>query len=372
MKYVRDIKKKINDNIIFYRGFVPLTSVIFTVGYLLLLYPESASRSVRSAISLCLDTVIPSLFPFLIVSTLVGEIGVFDALSEKADKLSRSIFGLSGNALPIILMSLIGGYPVGAILICNATEKGKLTQNEARRLMLFCVNPGPSFVISIVGSSLFNSTRIGIFIFISISLSSLLTGVLLRFTMKNTDVYFYCSERKRDSITDTDFSAAVNKAVSGMINICVWIVIFNCLKSLSEIIITNEFLLMFLEMTTEITSAAVFVSSRFSIPVMSAIISFGGFCVHFQILTYLRKIKIRYSLFLTVRMLVSFISALITACLIGLFPDYCSVFSLGSKPTTTESVQSFPVTAFLMLMCGLYIIGDNYILKTKRKNRSRI
>ena len=122
MKSQKTIKCLIRDNSHFYFVYIPLSILIFLIIMLLLCYPKVGSQGVSTGISICINTLLPSVFPFMFFSTLVMNLKMFDGLFVKLSYLSKVIFDLPGDAMPIIIMSVIGGYPVGAFLIKDAFE----------------------------------------------------------------------------------------------------------------------------------------------------------------------------------------------------------------------------------------------------------
>lgn len=362
-----NILKKFRTNKMFFLVFLPATVFFFAVGFMLLAYPQAAGDGVKEGIAVCLDTVIPSLFPFLLVTSVSYDVGIFDFLSRKADKITSFLFALPGAAFPIILMSLLGGFPVGAILSEKAFEKGQLSGVQAKRLLMFCVNPGPAFAVSAVGYSILGSKEAGLIIYLSIAVSSVLTGVLVRFF--DSDDRLVLPEKRETRKADLPhiLSDSVTNCVRNMLNICVWVVIFSCLGKLAEILPLSEGALVFFKMTSEVTNGVITASKYFMLPVITAVISFAGFCVHFQLMPYLVKLKLKYKYFLSVRILSAALSCCLSFLFLKLFPQYCDVVSLGTKPVSAKFEGSFPVCVWLMLMCGLFIIGDNYVLKRKSK-----
>ena len=53
---------------------------VLAVGGLLLLRPQEAAQAVREGLALCAGTVIPSLFPFFVVVSLLLQLGLAEAL----------------------------------------------------------------------------------------------------------------------------------------------------------------------------------------------------------------------------------------------------------------------------------------------------
>ena len=360
--------KNYKQNKLFLTFILPITLIIFTLFSLLLLYPAIAADGIKKGLSVCLETIIPSLFPFILLTNLAYDAGIFDIFSKKADRITGFLFSLNGAALPIIIMSFIGGYPIGAAMIEKSFERGELSSSQAKRMLMFCVNPGPAFTVSAIGASLLNSAKSGVIIYASVSFSSLLVGVLSRFLINDEEPFnsYKKNEAAYESISAV--TSAINLSIKAMANICVWVIVFSCIGELVENLTDNETLLMYFRMFSEVTGGVVTAGKNFSLPVISAVVSFAGFCVHLQVAPCIIKLHMKYKFFLAIRILCAALSSAVTYTLLKLFPVYITTVSLGVKPQSASLKVPFPVCAWLLIMCGLFIVGDNYIVRKKQFN----
>ena len=154
--------------------------LLFFFTLLLLRNAPLASASVRSGISLCLETLIPSLFPFMVLSEALRALpaaeGFFSRLAAPLTRL-LAVSPVGGAAL---LQGLFFGAPVGAMALLHALESGRISRAECERLLGAATVPSPAFLIGAVGTSLLGSTRTGVLILLSVLLSSLLSLLLSR------------------------------------------------------------------------------------------------------------------------------------------------------------------------------------------------
>ena len=119
---------------------------------LLLLRPAPAMEAVREALRLCSETIVPSLFPFLVFSALLTALLPTAALDRALSPLMRPIFRLSGDCGAVLALGFAGGYPVGVRTTAALYRQGTLRRSEAQRLLAFCNNSGPGFLLGVVGS----------------------------------------------------------------------------------------------------------------------------------------------------------------------------------------------------------------------------
>ena len=142
------------------RDRLPLLAVLCCFSALLLL-PEVSAQAARDAMLLCAQTLIPSLFPFFVLSSLLIACGASELLSALLSPLMRPLFGLSGTGAAALALGLCGGYPVGARTAAELVENGALSQEEGERLLAFCNNAGPGFLLGVCGAGVFSSSRAG-------------------------------------------------------------------------------------------------------------------------------------------------------------------------------------------------------------------
>ncbi len=157
-----------------------LISILFVLFALfLVLFSNSNLTACKDGLLLWANSVIPSLFPFLVAAQLLGYTNVVDFLSMRLNFLMKPLFNVPGSGAFPFIMGLISGYPVGAKIVSDLYVRGEVTKGEAERLLCFTNNSGPLFIISTVGSSLYGSTTIGAILLFTHILASLAVGIIL-------------------------------------------------------------------------------------------------------------------------------------------------------------------------------------------------
>lgn len=138
-----------------------------------------------AGLALCGRSVIPALFPFMAASTMLVSMGFGEWASPRLAGL-MSLYRLPGPAGAALLLGLVGGYPIGARTAAELHKKGLLTVDEAERLLGFCNNSNPVFLLSVLGGGVFGSPRIGVYLWLIHVLSALLAGLFFRGGGKST------------------------------------------------------------------------------------------------------------------------------------------------------------------------------------------
>jgi sporulation integral membrane protein YlbJ len=98
----------------------------------------------------------------------------------------KPIFNEPGESAIAVIIGTISGYPVGAKVVCSLVRNNKISKEEAERLLAFCNNSGPLFILGTVGIALFGNKTIGFILLITHILASLSVGIIYKFWSPST------------------------------------------------------------------------------------------------------------------------------------------------------------------------------------------
>lgn len=321
----------------------------------LLFFPVQAAAGAKRGIGYCVDILIPSLFPFMALSVFVVKSGLAASLGRLAAGPCRLLFGLPGSAAAAIVMSMVGGYPVGARAVAALCQEGEITPEEAARMLCFCVNSGPAFVLSVVGAGLLRNAQAGIFLLVSQLSASLLLGILCSIGIKR--------ERRGKTARSPGMGAAqalicsASDAARSMLSMCCFVILFAVLLDLLRVCFTapgfSAALSILLEVTGGCSDAA---QLHLPLWILSFAIGWGGICVHFQILSSIPGIPIRMPRFMLFRLLHGLLAGILTFGLCAIFPEAAPAFSNTAAPLQGVLAGSVPAAGALMLLCILLLL----------------
>ena len=245
--------------------------------------PSGAAQAVYNALILCVKNVIPTLFPYMVISTLFVTSGLASFVGRGLAKPFSKLFALNGSCSAAVIIGLAAGFPVGAKTAVCLYQDGLCKKEEAQRLCAFCNNTGPAFVVGAIGAGFFGSAALGAALYGIEVVCSLAVGFL----------FSIGQNRKRAAGRGVvcyrlDFAAAVKDAVSSVLAVCGFVVFFSVLLNMvSELLLAagfGELLAPFscvLEVTTGASLAAQtggmggFILAAFAI-------GWSGVCVHAQ------------------------------------------------------------------------------------------
>ncbi len=331
--------------------------------------PSVSLDSARIALKLCETTVIPSLFPFFVCSGILIRLGAADLLGKLMAPVMKPIFRLSGSSSLAIIMGLISGYPVGAKCVCRLVDSGSCHKSEGEKLLAFCNNSGPLFILGAVGNGMLCNPRGGVLLYIShfaacITVALLMRNIPCRLTAcrdsKNSDISF------GEALTDS-----IKNAADSVFTISGFVIVFNILLSymdyfgitriFSSFGVSKAAFFGFFEPVNGCLTASETVKGFGIFPVISAIIGWSGISVHFQVLGIIKKSGLSPKYYFTGKLLMTVISPIYTVLLFKLFPASATVaggfsYNLPRVYMTSAAffLLSFVCVFIFTLLCRLF------------------
>lgn len=275
----------------------------------LILDSRTAMEAAADGVDICIRTVIPSLFPFFVLSIfLTGSLGDATLLQSVC-----RLFQVSSGGEGALISGLLGGYPVGAQAAAEAFRNGRLSREGANRLLMFCSQAGPSFLFGIAAAQ-FSETRYGWMLWAVQLISAWTVARLMPGSEENSKNFF---ESKQITITDS-----MKKAVFAIASVCGWVVIFRVFLAF-----LNRWVLWFLPETVrilisgllELTNGCLMLSTvtddsvRFILA--AVMLNFGGICVLMQTASVAQGLDLRY--YIRGKLLQTILSLLFGLLLLG-------------------------------------------------------
>jgi hypothetical protein len=256
-----------------------LTGIAALAGMILLIFdPATALAGARNGIDLCLATVLPSLFPFLIMTGMLTSL--LAGLSATLLSSVGIFCGMPTGTESLLLIGLLGGYPAGAQAVSQSWRDGVLDEKHAQRLLGFCNHPGPAFLFGICGQLFPHPWTVWVLWGVLI-LSALLTARCIP-----RQAGAECDLRRKPATT---LPKALESAVKTMGIICGWVILFRILIGYLEILplatmppAIRCLLLGLLELTNGCCMLSTISSLGLRFLLAALLLSFGGICVIMQ------------------------------------------------------------------------------------------
>ena len=319
----------------------------------LVFFGKAATDGAKRGMLLCADVLIPSIFPFMCVCSIISESGGGAAISKLLHYPSKLFLpGLSDFSY-IYIMSLLGGYPFAASVVGSLCDSGRLSEKGAKKLLLFCFSPTPAFCITAVGQGLYGSAGVGTVIYISCLFSSLLLAAAVCRIGRCQPI----SEPKPDcarSFSET-FVFAMNSASRSVITVCATVIFASSLISVIWETVKSPFISALITCLCEITSAVEYSTKNLPIFVTAAIVSFGGVFTFVQTAALSGKLFPKFRIFLVCRISCAVLSSGICAGFLKLFKIPLPTFS-SKAGGFSAALSCNPVPAVFLVLCALTLL----------------
>lgn len=309
----------------------------------LILKADMAATGAADGITLCLQVIIPSLFPFFFITCYINPL--LTAVKIPGFSWICKILYVPVGCEGLMLLGLIGGYPVGAQAVADAFHAGQIDKQQAQRLLGFCNNAGPAFIFGVC-RSLFRSFAVTWLLWFIHMISALITAILLPKTNR-----FATKEFKSN---DRTLLQAFRQSLSVTASVCGWVIIFKSILTLilSTVTVQNTavkaLLTGILELSGGIIALKQIANVHLRFILASALLALGGICVCLQTASVCGNLNLGW--YIPGKLMQTFISILICTILIV----------VGSR-----NAFPFMTSACIVILC---FVGISVIIFSMKKS----
>lgn len=312
---------------------ITLISILILVVIIMLAQPSVAFAAASDALSLWWQVVIPSLLPFFIISELLIALGIAGSLGRAFEPLMRPLFRLPGAASIGVALGFFSGFPTGAAIAASLRSKGEISREEGERMIAFTNNASLLYLRVSVATGILGMPGAGGLLIAVHYLGNLFIGLLLRF----------CGKRHPDKGSRYRPPASAEAVIPGrLLREAAW-------KAASNIIIIGCFMLFFAVLARLLAASGLFqnISSRHgdlyaaiacgfwemslgvdataaafanpgaALPIIAALIGWGGISVQAQVAAMVAGTDIRIRLYLLSRLFHAALSYIMMRLLIA-------------------------------------------------------
>lgn len=367
----------------------------------LLLYPSQAMEACKEGLRLCGNVILPSLFPFFVLSSLAVELGLTAYLGRVFAPIMYPLFRVPGEGAAALILGFVGGYPVGARTTLSLYENGSCSAHEAERLLAFCNNSGPAFILGVVGVGVFSSSKAGLLLYLAHAAASVCVGLIFRF-YKADSISPRSSSSRVPHFKSCRFSSAFTSAVSrsfiSMLNICAFVLFFTVflrLLSLTGILPVlaavlghslallglpvewgERLLIGIIELSSGVWSLSKGGSGQLGLAAF--MLGWAGLSVHCQVLSFVGESGLSIKPYFVGKLLHGVLSSLFVTWLTRLFPLSIQVSSTladqvtaltdldFSSALTLSAAAACLVWSFFFLLALFAILKNSRAVKTRR------
>lgn len=253
----------------------------------MLIFPQAVFSGAEEGLLLWFQIIFPTLFPFLVVTSLLLSSGGLNLITRLFGGLFRRIFRVTQNGAFAVLAGFLCGYPMGAKVTADLLRAEKISDREARYLLSFCNNTSPVFIINFIVWKTFGDESLMLpTLLILIGSPVLMSFIFRRIYLKGRHPFPEPSAALKEKKTRFDFSvldSCMMNSFEAIVKVGGYIILFSVLLSLLEELSGQKSILMAAAPALEVTNGILLLSSSVSDPglryaAVLGLTSFGGLC----------------------------------------------------------------------------------------------
>lgn len=196
-----------------------ITSFGAAAGFIaLILDSQTGLNAAREGMELCVSVLIPSMFPFFVLSMVLT--GSLMGRSLKPLSPLRKICRIPAGTESLLAIGLLGGYPVGAQNVLASYQQSAISQEDAQRMVVFCNNAGPAFLFGYLGTLFDNPLYPWLIWAIHISSTLLVSWIIPGGTGTFSTI---------QNSPSVSLPQALNRSIRVMAQVCGWVILFRVL-----------------------------------------------------------------------------------------------------------------------------------------------
>ena len=333
--------------------------IIFILMYGLISNFRVINKEILISLKMWANILIPSLFPYLVISGYVIRTG-FPRFFNPIKKVTSNFFNISYASAEVFLCSLLCGYPCGGICASDIYKRGLIEKKEAERLICFTNGASPVFLICAVGGVMLGNIGLGIVMYAVQTISSVTVGFILGiFSEKN----HFSKKPNPTHLKSASLTQCCENSVVTIVNIAGYIIVATAVGETVIYLISSLFayslnvkyvVYYFLEISKAMKLLSEFGTSDINFALMCACASLGGVSVIMQIFGVidesLKSIKI---------IIARFFGAILSF--------FLGLFLKGFESITFSGINPY-VPVFVSLMASVII----FILFSARKKQTNL
>lgn len=209
-------------------GYILLYSILFVCAIVLCLLSEPLQKSTADILEICARSVIPSLFPFMVISSLLTQSAPYLFTESKRE---LRLLKVPSCSLIAVILGALCGFPTGVVTVAGLRKRELISKEQAENLAMISNNTGPAFIVEVIGASFWGSRAIGIKLYIIQLISCILLTMIVFPLLPKRKVLDNVHKKSNAKTTNANVAAILCEAISssslGVIKICGFVVFFS-------------------------------------------------------------------------------------------------------------------------------------------------
>lgn len=293
--------------------------------FFVLLFPQESFHAASSGLLLWYETLVPTLFPVMILSHLLLSSNLAFFLAKGITRPLTALLSISPCGAYALLVGFFCGCPMGAKVLSDLRQNEQISQAEASYLAVFINNISPAFLTNFLVMKHLESRTLLLPTLVILFCAPLLYGLFSnhRYRMhKEQPAASHIAKSKAPStaITFAMVDASITDSICSITKLGGYIILFAIFTAMIDTLPLNSpYLTALLSGITEISGGIHRISAlALSFPVkyllLIAVSAFGGLCCTAQSFQMLGEIGISVKAYFAGKLSVTAIAILMALC----------------------------------------------------------
>lgn len=329
---------------------------VLAVIALILFRSGSVITHTKETIMMCFEIIVPSLFPFFVCSGLLIYSGFSSVIAKYAEPIMRPLFNVAPSGAAAFVLGIISGFPSGAVCTRDLYKCGNLSKAEAERLLAFCNNSGPLFIIGSIGTAIYTKPIYGVFLYAIHIISSIIVGIIFKNYGKRQHTSPPTHINTNELSIPQTVAISLDTASKNILTVCFSIIFFSAIvQTLLELVpmptALNSLISGLFEFSTGVIKVSNLNRSIFEKLVLTSfIVGFSGLSVHLQVMAVTADAGLNLKPYI------------IGKCLHGIISAGLTAFALLISQAKLKPITSVPIlsasffTSALLIFTALAVI----------------
>lgn len=346
---------------------------VICVLYLIITNAQKSVVYAVDSMNICFSMIIPTLFPFFICSGLLIYSGFCESLAKVFRFCMMPLFRINPAGSSAFILGIVSGYPLGAVTAGELYSNNYISKTEAERLLAFCNNSGPLFILGSVGLAVYSNIKYGIMLYIFHVLAAITVGIIFRFYKHKSYTAPKSVMTSPERSTGEVFSIALNNAIQNILIVCGAVVFFSIISRITlDMLPLDDYLMSIAKGLTEFVTGTIAVAGL-PIPISERlvitafIVGFAGLSVHIQVMASIAKYGLSLAPYLVGKLLHGVIAAFYTFLYLYFDPITEAVFA----PSASRAFAASSATLGIAVVIVTAVVGAAGVyLHLKDKDKS--
>jgi len=329
------------------------SGIVFSIVILYFCNAKTIVSAVKESLFLCYNTIIPSLFVFMVISSFLSCFKSSEILSIPFSPLFRLLNITDKKLITYCVLSILGGFATGGLFLNRISRELNCDKNLNYVLTVLTSNNSPAFIIVAVGLQMLGSLKTGVLLYIAVITSCYITAFVISFILP----YDRFQTHKTDTYITTDISDAIKYAVTGILTICGVVIFASTVCKVVQLYTNNSAVSVAFSVICEVTNACNYICSNFgkNLYLICIAVVFFPLSAYFQMKSFDENKIYSFKILFISKIFQIPIAICILRILVNLFPVSSSVYANGDIKINMYW-NSPHISIYLLIMSLCFVI----------------